>query len=369
MESRRPLRALSVLLALLALLPARALGQDDTYRRLAEDATRAVSEHRLADALTIFREMHALAPSARTLWSLGRVHYELGQYVLSLEYLDQALVDPRRPLEGPQREEALSLQTRARALVGEVAVTVTPADATILVDDTETPGPTLRLDPGEHVVRFERAGFETATRRVLIRGGDRTTLLVTLAESPSAQGGLFATAAILGTLAPPSEIRLAVAPARGSSAALALHLQPLSTGGTIAPIGERALICDAPCAVTRAPGVFAAFVGRPGEEPAPVPGALPLLTDASLTLLFHDEAVTRIAGWIATGLVVGYGLAGTVVGSAAIAVDPDDELRVSLGGSVPGVLLGTGISALLLGLLGLPFALQADWGEIQVGPL
>jgi hypothetical protein len=413
MEPRRPLitrdGALFCAALFLAATPPlaatpRARAQDDTYRRLAEEAARAMAERRPADALVVFREMHALAPSARTFWSLGRVHYELGQYVIALDYLGQALTDPRRPLEAAQREEVVALQARAEALTGVLALSVAPADATILLDDVEVartadarvPGLLsrsqrvqivdgvqtsslaleLRLDPGDHVVRIERAGREPAVRRVQIRPGERASAAVL--DLATEETRRFDTA--LGALvipstgglgvSVPSDARIVVEPAAGETRALTVHLQPLAIAGAPGPIGPPERLCTAPCEARHALGSYAALVSLPGEETLlSAPGVVPVVSDTLFTVSLHDETPTRVAGWIATGLILGYGLVGTVLGAAALAVDDGDELRVALSGSAPGVLLGTGIPAIVLGLLGLPFALAPDWAEVRVSPL
>lgn len=387
--------------SLFAVTP-RAHAQDETYRRLAEEAARAMAERRPTDALVIFREMHALAPSARTSWSLGRVHYELGRYVTALDYLGQALSDPRRPLEAAQREEVLALQARAEALTGVLALTVAPAEATVLVDDVEVPRSEgaripgllsrsqhvrivegvqtsslaleLRLDPGDHVVRIERAGRDPAVRRVQIRPGERASAeildLTPASESLSGGLGVQIGASLERAQLAPADARISVVLAPEETRALTLHLQPLAIAGAPGPIGPPERLCTAPCEARHARGSYAAHVSLPGDDAlVAAPGVVPIVSDTLLTVSFHDETVTRIAGWIGTGLIVGYGLVGTVLGAAAFAVGRDDRFRVSLGEATPGVLLGTGISSIVLGLLGLPFALAPDWGEIRVSPL
>jgi superfamily II DNA or RNA helicase len=80
----------------------------------------------------------------------------MGRYVLAMSYLDQALVDPRRPLDAEQRQQATELRTRAEALTGVLDLTVDPADCIVLMRPTKSAslyvqmaGRGLRLFPGK----------------------------------------------------------------------------------------------------------------------------------------------------------------------------------------------------------------------------
>jgi hypothetical protein len=381
--------------------------QDDTYRRLAEGATRAMSEHRVEDALTIFREMHAMQPSARTLWSLGRVHHEMGRYVLAMSYLDQALVDPRRPLDAEQRQQATELRARAEALTGVLELTVDPADAIVLIDDVELSGVgessfpgmlrrgeqvqvtngeqrsrmtfQLRLDAGDHVVRVERQGREPSIRRVPIRPGERaraeivdisaarpadTSSAVVGNGAPMVEGGLEFVPPVQGP-----DVRLVVRLAQGVEGPLVLSLQPVTTMGAVTPIGEREVVCEAPCEVRHARGTYSASVSRAGGGDAYALSLVPLTIDTQLVLNYRDESATRISGAITTTLVAGYGVLATILGSIALGIDSGDSFREVISPTAGGILLGTGISAALLGLLGLGFAFQVDWLEVSLAPM
>ncbi len=344
-----------------ALAPRAAAQEGDaTYRRLAEDAARAVSERRLPEALALFREMHAMAPSARTLWSLGRVHYEQTQYVVALEYLEQALGDPRRPLEGAQREEAVSLRDRALALVGEYAISVTPPDATVLLDDVVARGATVRLDPGDHVLRFERAGHQPTVRRLVVRGGERERVDVTL--EPSGGGALAADVMIGGLIGTEiaRDVRVEV---RSAEPGLSLHLQPYSLSGTPGPMGPMAPVCAAPCTQTVRSGLYVGGLSRDGEDPVSATGTLMLEGDYLLDVVYHDETATRIVGVTLLIALGGYGIAGTTVG--ALMLDQAYGFYDSGGGVA---MLTTGVVSLTLGLCSLLFPFIPDWAEIRAAP-
>jgi len=403
MEPRRSLthvsRGLLTTIVWLALACASgAHAQDDTYRRLAEDATRAMAEHRLDDALSTFREMHAMQPSARTLWSLGRVHHELGRYVLAMGYLDQALSDPRRPLDEAPRQQASELRARPERLPGPPELTVEPAEGIVLLDDVElregegTPGLVnratqvqitngqqssrlvleLRLDAGDHTVRVERAGREPSVRRIPIRPGERTRAEIVDTSAPpesGEHGAGFAPGlgALSGGLIGPDalgaaagDVRLVVSLADDTEGPLTLALQPFAVIGSFGPVGPREVVCDAPCEARHPRGTYLATVNREGGGLVGSLSPVPLLSDSTLVVRYHDETVTRVAGAVTAGVLVAYGVLGIVLGGIGLG---------STDHTADHWLLGTGIGSAVIGLTGLGFAFQTDWVEVSVVPL
>lgn len=319
----------------------RLAAQDDQYRRLADLATTAMGEHRLDDALAVFREMHAMLPSARTLWSLGRVHYERGEYVLAIGYLDEALVDPRRPLSADALAEATALRDRARALTGEVQILVTPSDATVLIDDVETSARTLRLDPGAHAIRFERSGYEPGARRVEIRGGEALRVELELAQ----RGPIDIGVTIQRPALPVGPIPVEVA---SDSPGLSLHLQPLSMDGSRGPSGPREHVCEAPCSVTLPAGMYEASVALGEAQPLFTGTTIPLTRPMRIDLAYVGPGDSQ-RDW---AIVAGVLLAAAVGGVASSIVDFSD------GGEIVGpvVLLTGGVLATIFFVVSLPFA-------------
>jgi hypothetical protein len=157
--------------------------------------------------------------------------------------------------------------------------------------------------------------------------------------------------------------------ARDIDGPVALSLQPITTMGVATPIGDREVVCEAPCEVRHARGTFSASVSRAGGDEVFAPTVVPLVADTQLVLSYHDESVMRISGAITTGVLVGYGVLATVLGSIAIGIDSGDAFREVIDGTAGGVLLGTGISSTLFGLLGLGFAVRVDWLEVSLAPM
>lgn len=358
MESRRPLRGARALCAMVLVAMAcssggTVLAQDDAYRRLAEEATQAMAEHRLPEALTLFREMHAMAPSARTLWSLGRVHYEQGQYVVALDYLEQSLVDPRRPLEETALAEATSLRDRARALTAEVTAESSPPGALVLVDDVEMGAPTFRLDPGDHTLRFELAGHARGVRRIVVHGGEQISVRVVLTPLGGVEGA-----------SPPSMQREVTLEVASAEPGLRLHLQPLAVSGSAGALGPLQEICAAPCTHELPGGLYGGAVSRADGTPILAMGAMSLTTDShvELELISHDDVRTGVGVAVVVGAV--YAVVACIVGP--LMLDSSNRGFYDSGGGI--ALVSTGITVGVLSLSALAFAFMGDEAAIRVAP-
>jgi hypothetical protein len=338
------------LVVLSSIFARRLAAQDDQYRRLADLATTAMGEHRLDDALAVFREMHAMLPSARTLWSLGRVHYERGEYVLAIGYLDEALVDPRRPLSADALVEATALRDRARALTGEIQILVTPSDATVLVDDVETSARTLRLDPGAHAIRFERSGYEPGARRVEIRGGEALRVEVELDQRGPRDAGTIREPAL-----PVGPMPVEVA---SESPGLSLHLQPLSMDRSRGPSGPRERVCEAPCSVTLPAGMYEASVALGDAQPLFTGTTIPLTRPMRIDIAYVGPGDSQRDWAIVASALFAAGVAGVVIGAYDLADSGDS--------AGPVLLLGGGLLVTLFGVFSLPFAVTEGSSQAYV---
>jgi tetratricopeptide (TPR) repeat protein len=137
------------------------------------------------EAIELFRRAHALAPSARTHRGLGLSYFEARRYALAVQHLTAALADTRRPLTAVQRKEVRAALARSRALVGEVALVITPDDALVLVDGRalERGERTLALDAGSHKLEVSKPGYATQRRTVDVAGEQHLDLRIELEAS------------------------------------------------------------------------------------------------------------------------------------------------------------------------------------------
>lgn len=146
------------------------------YKELIAQALLEFKHKNWPEARVLFRRAHELQPSARTLRGMGVVSYEMRDYVQAVRDLAAALEDPRQPLTEAQRKECQGLLGRARTFVGEFTLTVTPQDASLTLDGAtlvREPNGALLLSFGEHEVSATAPGYEAASTRVRVQGGER----------------------------------------------------------------------------------------------------------------------------------------------------------------------------------------------------
>lgn len=348
------MRALCLTLALCA-FAAPVQAQDDApspaYQALAQRATAAVTAGELDEALVLFRELHAMSPSARTLWALGRVHFERSEYVVAHEHLRAALDDSRRPLDVAQRANATELLRTAANLISQVTLEVTPSDAVVLVDGVQANERPLRLDPGEHTLRFEAPEHEPADRRVELAGGQQTTVQVALTPVVTD----------ISNAAPPDAPREIQIDVRGPPG-LRLYLRPIIEGPQHAfGPDDRSFETERPAHIMS--GVYFAAVQR-GDSIASNLQPVPLQSDAVLEVDYVDYEGMRIGGWTFVISSFSLGLAGTIAGGVLLD-DPTpgtDESAIGTGLLVPGIVL------LVLAAAGLGFPLVSDEAAVRVHP-
>jgi hypothetical protein len=155
----------------------------NAYDAFIEEALKAYDQGRFAEARTQFRRAHELAPSARTLRTIGMCSFNLGDYLDALQNLDAALNERREPLSRDKRAHVADLIARSQVHVGRFRVHLTPADAVLWVDGGPPPrlsSGELLLDPGRHELLAQAAGHQPARSTLQVEGGDRTTLEIRL---------------------------------------------------------------------------------------------------------------------------------------------------------------------------------------------
>jgi hypothetical protein len=227
------------------------------YRDVVARAIAEFEAGRWAEARSLFLRAHALWPSARTWRSLGMTSFELRSYGRALIELQAALDDARRPLSDAHRAQVASLIEQTRAFVGRYRVRLSPAHATLLVDDAPRALPSdgaLLLGVGRHELLARADGYGELRRTLEVEGIEDEEL--TLALQPMAP---LTAQASLPAPAP------ATSPASGSSAAPA----------------------DAP---DRAPGAATGDAGAPRTWTWVAAGAAVVLGAASAALWLESKA-------------------------------------------------------------------------------
>jgi hypothetical protein len=97
--------------------------------------------------------------------------------------------DPYDAFGRPERRERSEPSERSeRGSYGSLAIRVQPGDADILIDGESWEGPdrsdrlVVELPDGEHHIEIRKDGFATYTSSVRVRGGETTTLNISLAR-------------------------------------------------------------------------------------------------------------------------------------------------------------------------------------------
>ncbi len=133
-------------------------------------------------ALAVFKTAFERLPNAKILLNIGTTLKLLGRDAdaanVYQRYLDAADTDPKR------RPEVEKLLDKIDKTVGRVALTVTPSDAQIQIDDDDwlhvVHGATWRLAPGHHAIALHHDGFEPTTKPIDVAAGESVELALTL---------------------------------------------------------------------------------------------------------------------------------------------------------------------------------------------
>jgi hypothetical protein len=177
--------SVSAMLIALALTSAPVRAQSADYREVSREALSEFQEERWAEARVLLQQLYELRPSGEALRLLGAASYELGDYLVAMEYFERALAENQRPLSPALRVEATEGIAAAERFVGTVVFEVRPAgvDARIRVEgsyEIYAHGATVRLGVGPHRVVAEAAGYRTTESVVNVRGAESHPLVVRL---------------------------------------------------------------------------------------------------------------------------------------------------------------------------------------------
>jgi hypothetical protein len=165
--------------------------QGGTDRKKAADALfrkglDLANSERFSEAASAFDEAYRTSPHFAVLYNAAQAHQRAGHLAKALEAF-QRYLDEGGPSVPPKRASEVREQVgRLRERLGEVAVSVSPADATVFIDGERASDHRAPVEPGEHVVLVARAGPSSEVRIVSVRARETVRVSVTLAEPPSA---------------------------------------------------------------------------------------------------------------------------------------------------------------------------------------
>jgi hypothetical protein len=195
-----------------------------------------------ASALPLFEKAYQLARTPRTAGQLGLCELELAKYVEAQRHLLEALASPDHPWIVKNKSILMRQLAAAAANVGELALTVSPEEADILLNGKPVArslaGAPIRLEKGPVEVEVRAAGYAPAHETITIRGGQREQRTFLLVVQPAKQ---VAAATSLEAPIPASgaAVELATAPPPTGQAARGERIAAWITGG--AALGALAL--------------------------------------------------------------------------------------------------------------------------------
>jgi tetratricopeptide (TPR) repeat protein len=201
---------LAAILAMCALSarPAGAATAAEQAETLIRQGVQLRAQDQTARALPIFEEAYRVSPTARPAAQLGLCELELGRFAEAERHLSEALAPPGRGPENAwiaKNRPVLERQLEtARANIGELAITVSPAGADVSLNgkllEQGQLGGAIRLSKGPVDVVVRAPGYVMAHETINIVGGKREVRNFTL---PSAGPKPVVAAAVPTPSGPP----------------------------------------------------------------------------------------------------------------------------------------------------------------------
>jgi hypothetical protein len=128
-------------------------------------------------AIAEFEAAYAERPRASPLVNLALCHKSLFQYPKAITALERALEHHGDTMEPEDRTAAETAIRDMRALLGFITVEVSPAQATLYVDDEPLPpgakDKPIPLGPGKHRISARAEGYESVEETVTVTSADR----------------------------------------------------------------------------------------------------------------------------------------------------------------------------------------------------
>jgi PEGA domain len=170
--------------------PARAATEAEQAEALIREGVRLRGQDQTARALPMFQKAYEISRTPRSAGQLGLCEMELGAYVDAERHLAEALAAPDHPWIAKNKPVLKRQLEAARANIGELVLTVSPAGAEVLlngkaVDAALLTGP-IHVEKGQLVVEVRATGFETAHDTLTITAGKRERRTFALVPAPAA---------------------------------------------------------------------------------------------------------------------------------------------------------------------------------------
>lgn len=137
-------------------------------------------------ALAVFKDAYERFPSAKILINIGTTYKQLGRDAEAANAYQAYLDSP--DAEAPKRPTIEALVADIDKTVGKLAITVTPPDAEVQVNDHDwTPAAKAKLyrvAPGAFTVNARKSKFQSEAKQAQIAAGETATITLALAPLP-----------------------------------------------------------------------------------------------------------------------------------------------------------------------------------------
>lgn len=135
-------------------------------------------------ALAQFERAHAVSPNYRILYNIGQVQAQLGQFVSAIQSFEGYLTGGGDQIEPARRASVTAEIERMSKMIARLTVESSVAGAEIFIDDqrigvaplTEA----ISVNVGQRVVRLQKRGYETVTKRIKVTGEERAVMMFQL---------------------------------------------------------------------------------------------------------------------------------------------------------------------------------------------
>ncbi|HMA96073.1 MAG TPA: PEGA domain-containing protein [Polyangiaceae bacterium] len=140
-------------------------------------------------ALAEFNRAYELAPDYRVLYNIAQVQAERGDFVAAVKCFRQYLQDGGTAISDTRSTEVRAEIARLQARIAELHVAANVDGAELLIDGEPVgtlPMAAIPVNAGARRITLRKKGYEVAERRLMLTGGETTTLQLTLQNEPGA---------------------------------------------------------------------------------------------------------------------------------------------------------------------------------------
>jgi hypothetical protein len=178
--ARRLALAVAITLALpsaLATAPRTAFAQQDAYKQHMENGVKLFQDKNYDAAIVEFKAAYEAKPKASPLVNIALCYKAQFAYPKAIASLEKALAAHGDTMDAGDKKAAQDAIDEMRKLLAYVTVTVTPKEATLVVDGEDqaagVAGKPIPLSPGSHKFGAKMEGYATAEQSISVASGDK----------------------------------------------------------------------------------------------------------------------------------------------------------------------------------------------------